>query len=112
MSARDPRHVLGELAEGSRFELRPDETDPRFDLVTMRIPVRPHGGAPTNAPIALTGQTANEETLEYYLAQAAGILDQLHAHETASRVREAAAVHRTMQRARRRDADARSRCDA
>lgn len=109
---RDPRELLAELSEGSRFEVRADETDLRFDLVTLRIPVRPDGSPPRHPAVAFTGRRANEETLEYYLTQAAGVLDQLHAHDVAARVRDVLGVYRAMHEARRRDAERRSRCDA
>lgn len=109
---RDPRQLIAELADGSRFSVRADETDLRFDLVMLRVPVRPDGSPPRHDAVSVTGQRANEEALQYYLTQAAGVLDQLHAHDTAGRVRELLAVFRVGQEARRRDAERRARCDA
>lgn len=104
--------AVDELSAGARFDVRVDDADPRFDLVRLRVPVRPLGTEATREPVSYEGYSANLAALEYYLQQAAGVCDQLHAHETASRVREVLAVHRTTHAARARDAQRRARCDA
>lgn len=106
------RTAVAEFALGSRFDIRPDADDPRFDLVSLRVPVRKLGTEPTRAPLSFEGSSANAASIEYYLMQAAGICDQLNAHETAGRIREVLGIHRTLHAARVRDAERRARCDA
>jgi hypothetical protein len=68
-----------EIAAGTRFENRPDPEDPRFDLISIRMPNASFAqgpNAPTVEACALTGVAARWKLARFVVATAGGIADQ------------------------------------
>lgn len=64
-----------QLTEGMRFEIEPDDEDPRWEWVHIRQPVTTKR-APEHR-IKLNGEDAQWRSMKYNLASAAGILAML-----------------------------------
>lgn len=66
-----------EASAGSRFTVRPDPEDPRFDLISIRMPnVSFVGGTPRD-PVDLRGEEARWRICRFAAATAGGIAHQL-----------------------------------
>lgn len=73
-----------EVESGARFETKTDDTDPRWEIITIR---QPRG--PTRGPdLALSGADAQWRTMMYSLASTSGILTMLAGTMSLSVVRD------------------------
>jgi hypothetical protein len=110
MRSDDP--AWAELSEGTRIEIEPDPSDPRFDLVRFRVPARA-AGEDAGLPTKVEGNPACEWLTVYYLRQGAQVLEVLHVHAVATTVRAIATALGVIQDARRASrAAAERRCDS
>jgi hypothetical protein len=81
---------------GCSFSVHVDTADPRFDVVTIRVPVAPDRDPCLRSSVleSAEGYAAAVRTTLYYLTSAAECLDQLAVHDVATTVRAVAAATR------------------